>query len=125
MNLTTEPWIPAVWLDGRPATVTLREAFERGHELQDLAMCPHERIALMRLLICVAQAALDGPVDHDDRESCLSRIAPAALLCYLDRWNTPSSCSEAGSGSCKPRAWKRYNQEEARERVGGDEENRE
>jgi CRISPR system Cascade subunit CasA len=87
MNLTTEAWIPAVWRDGTAATVTLREAFERGHELQDLAVRPHERIALMRLIICVAQAALDGPADSDERESCLPRIAPAALD-YLKRWET-------------------------------------
>ncbi len=85
MNLTTEAWIPVVWRDGRPGTVSLREAFERGHEIQDLAVRPHERIALMRLLICVAQAALDGPADHDEWKSCRPRIAPAALD-YLKRW---------------------------------------
>jgi CRISPR system Cascade subunit CasA len=86
MNLTTEAWIPAVWRDGRPATVTLREAFQRGDELQDLAVRPHERVALMRLLICVAQAALDGPADHDEWKSCKPRIAPA-VVDYLKRWH--------------------------------------
>ena len=85
MNLTTEAWVPAVLRDGRPVTLSLCEAFERGHEIQDLAVRPHERIALMRLLICVAQAALDGPADHDEWESCGPRIAPAALD-YLKRW---------------------------------------
>ena len=85
MNLTTEPWIPAVWRDGRRATVSLREAFVRGHELQDLAVRPHERIALMRLLVCVAQTALDGPDDFDDWETSQPRIAPAAAD-YLERW---------------------------------------
>ena len=65
--------------------MSLCEAFERGHEIQDLAVRPHERIALMRLLICVAQAALDGPADHDEWESCRPRIAPAAVD-YLKRW---------------------------------------
>jgi len=85
MNLTTDAWIPIVWNDGRPGTVSLREAFERGHEIQDLAARPHERIALMRLLICIAQAALDGPVDYDDWKACRPRIAQSALD-YLDRW---------------------------------------
>ncbi len=85
MNLTTEAWIPAVWRDGTPGRVNLREVFERGHDLRDLAVRPHERIALMRLLICVVQAALDGPADMDDWESCLPRIAPVALH-YLERW---------------------------------------
>lgn len=84
MNLTTEPWIPIVWVNGKPALVSLRDAFARGHEIQDLAVRPHERIALMRLLICIAQAALDGPVDKEDWKDCLPRIAQATLD-YLHR----------------------------------------
>jgi CRISPR system Cascade subunit CasA len=85
MNLTTEPWIPIVWNNGKPGTVSLREAFERGEEIRDLAVRPHERIALMRLLICIAQAALDGPADCDDWKVCQPRIAPLALE-YLNCW---------------------------------------
>ena len=85
MNLTIEPWIPVVQVDGRPGTVSLREMFERGHQIQDLAVRPHERIALMRLLICIAQSALDGPEDYDDWNSCRPRIASAAFD-YLMRW---------------------------------------
>jgi len=85
MNLTTEAWVPAVLRDGRPVTLSLCEAFERGHEIQDLAVRPHERIALMRLLICVTQAALDGPADHDEWKSCKPRITPA-VVDYLSRW---------------------------------------
>lgn len=85
MNLTTDPWIPIVWNGGKPGTVSLRDAFERGEEIRDLAVRPHERISLMRLLICVAQAALDGPNDQDDWKTCLPRIVPAALD-YLNRW---------------------------------------
>jgi len=51
MNLAIEPWIPVVQVDGRSGTVSLREMFETGHQIQDLAVRPHERIALMRLLI--------------------------------------------------------------------------
>ncbi|MBZ5514847.1 MAG: type I-E CRISPR-associated protein Cse1/CasA [Acidobacteriia bacterium] len=85
MNLTTEAWIPIVWNEGKPGTVSLREAFERGHEIRDLAVRPHERIALVRLLICIAQAALDGPSDQDHWEACRPRIVPSALE-YLNRW---------------------------------------
>jgi CRISPR system Cascade subunit CasA len=85
MNLTTDAWIPIVWNDGKPGTVSLREAFERGHEIQDLAVRPHERVAVMRLLICVAQAALDGPTDFDEWKTCRPKIVPAALD-YLKRW---------------------------------------
>ncbi|MGH2404059.1 MAG: type I-E CRISPR-associated protein Cse1/CasA [bacterium] len=86
MNLTVDPWIPIVWEDGESETVSLREAFERGHEIQDLAVRPHERIAVMRLLICIAQAAADGPADYDDWKACQPRLAPSALD-YLKRWH--------------------------------------
>lgn len=85
MNLTVDPWIPIVWGDGKSETVSLREAFSRGHEIRDLSVRPHERIALMRLLICIAQAALDGPADYDDWKTCRPRIVPSALD-YLKRW---------------------------------------
>lgn len=85
MNISTEPWIPVVRADGRPDTVSLCAAFTRGEDIRDLVVRPHERIALMRLLICVAQAALDGPADHDDWKACRSKITPAAVD-YLERW---------------------------------------
>jgi len=84
MNLTTDPWIPIVWANGQPGTVSLCDAFARGEDIRDLAVRPHERIALMRLLICIVQAALDGPTDHDDWKACRSKIAPAARD-YLKR----------------------------------------
>ncbi len=85
MNLTTDPWIPIVWDDGKADRVSLADAFGCGHKIHDLAVRPHERIALMRLLICVAQAALDGPVDYKDWKTCRPRLVPAALD-YLKRW---------------------------------------
>lgn len=85
MNLTTESWIPVVWRNGSQGIVSLHEVFKHGQQIQDLAVRPHERIAMMRLLICIAQASLDGPVDYEDWKACNSRIAPAALD-YLQRW---------------------------------------
>src|SRR3989442_1254586 len=85
MNLTTDAWIPIVWDDGRPGSVSLHEAFERGREIQDLALRPHERIAVMRLLICIAQAALDGPEDFNNWKACRPRVAAMAVQ-YLKRW---------------------------------------
>ena len=85
MNLTTDAWIPIVWNDGNPGRVSLRDAFERGERIRDLAVRPHERIALMRLLICIAQAALGGPDDHDEWQRCRPHIVPSVLE-YLGRW---------------------------------------
>jgi CRISPR system Cascade subunit CasA len=59
--------------------------FARGEDIRDLAVRPHERIGLMRFLICIAQAALDGPTDHDDWKACRSKITPA-VRDYLKRW---------------------------------------
>jgi CRISPR system Cascade subunit CasA len=85
MNLTTDPWIPVVWEDGHHGQVSLADVFRRGREIRDLAVRPHERIALMRLLICIAQAALDGPKDRADWRTCGERL-PTAALAYLERW---------------------------------------
>jgi CRISPR system Cascade subunit CasA len=85
MNLTTEAWIPIVWNSGKLGLVSLCEVFEHGGEVRDLAVRPHERIALMRLLICIAQAALDGPGDDDKWKECHLRIVPLALD-YLGHW---------------------------------------
>ena len=87
MNLTTDPWIPIVWANGQPGTVSLGDAFARGEDIRDLAVRPHERIALMRLLICIAQAALDGPTDHDELESVPSQD-------YAGRTQLPEAVAE-------------------------------
>lgn len=85
MNLTTNPWIPVVWEDGKADKVSLLDAFLKGDRIRDLAVRPHERIALMRLLICVAQAGLDGPKDHDEWQKCRS-VLPGKAADYLVKW---------------------------------------
>ncbi len=85
MNLTTDNWIPVVWEDGRADKVSLLEVFKNGDKIRDLAVRPHERIALMRLLICIAQAALDGPKDRADWQTCRERL-PKAAADYLAKW---------------------------------------
>lgn len=84
MNLVGDPWIPVVFDDGRAELVCLRDAFDQGETIRDLAATPPQRIALTRLLVCVAQAALDGPVDEKEWESSQPRIAPTSIN-YLDR----------------------------------------
>jgi CRISPR system Cascade subunit CasA len=85
MNLVNDPWIPVIGTDNRPRLASLTDIFQDGDGLADLAANPCQRIALMRLLICIAQAALDGPADEDDWRACRPRLAPAALA-YLEKW---------------------------------------
>lgn len=92
MNLVTEAWIPVVGLDGKPVVgfhdkpgVSLMQVFTEGKQYADLAVRPHERIALMRLLICIAQAALDGPEDIDAWDDA-PNVLPQAAKEYLEEW---------------------------------------
>ncbi len=85
MNLVNDPWLPVLARDGTPRTVGLRGAFAEGEEIADLALDPCQRIAVTRLLVCIAQAALDGPADEKEWAACRPRLRDAALS-YLDRW---------------------------------------
>ncbi len=85
MNLTTEPWIPVTDPQGQPRQASLRQVFAEGRTLHDLAVRPQERVALMRLLTCIAQAALGGPADSDALETCAKHL-PAAAERYLEKW---------------------------------------
>lgn len=85
MNLVTDAWIPVIGTDNQHRLASLAEIFEHGVDIADLAANPCQRIALMRLLICISQAALDGPADEADWRTCRPRLAPAALA-YLKKW---------------------------------------
>ncbi len=86
MNLVTEPWIPVLHSSGERRLVSLHQVFAEGHDYIDLAVRPHERVALMRLLIAIAQAALDGPKDIDEWDQVPDRLVASATN-YLDRKN--------------------------------------
>jgi CRISPR system Cascade subunit CasA len=80
MNLVTDAWVPILKLklDGKPNLASLRQIFVEGNQYADLAVRPHERIALMRFLICIAQAALDGPKNIQDWDAAPERLPEAA-----------------------------------------------
>lgn len=83
MNLITDPWIPVVYGNGEAILVGLDQLIREAETIRDLNASPQQRIALMRLLLCITQAALDGPRDEDDWKNCRPRIIPASLD-YLD-----------------------------------------
>jgi len=85
MNLVSDDWIPVVDANGSAKRVSLRGVFQQGDGLADLNVRADERVALMRLLIAVAQAALNGPADWKDWNQCKDRLADAVVR-YLENW---------------------------------------
>jgi CRISPR system Cascade subunit CasA len=61
----------------------LQQIFTEGNQYADLAVRPHERISLMRLLICIAHAALDGPADIDEWDKAPEKL-PESAAKYLN-----------------------------------------
>jgi len=85
MNVAFDPWIPVVTLEGVPKLASLCEVLTEGQNLADLSVRPHERVSLMRLFLCVAHAALDGPKDYDEWCEVPKRLPDAARK-YLEIW---------------------------------------
>jgi len=85
-NLTVDPWIPVVNRDGNKVLISLTSVFTEGDQFVDLAVRPHERVSLMRLFICIAHAALNGPKDYDEWLDVPNKLPDAAKL-YLEKWS--------------------------------------
>lgn len=85
MNLVTEKWVAVTTMDGQPEYASLMQVFTEDKKFADLSVRPHERVALMRLFICIAQAALDGPQDKDDWKTASGKL-PKAAKEYLEKW---------------------------------------
>ncbi len=88
MNIAFDPWIPVVNTAGKRELARLSEVLTEGEKFVDLAVRPHERVSLMRLFLCVAHAALNGPKNYD--EWCeVPKKLPDAVRKYLKKWNDP------------------------------------
>lgn len=85
MNVAFDPWIPVVTNTGIRDMVSLYNVLTEGEKYADLAVRPHERVSLMRLFLCVAHAALDGPKDYDEWLTIPERLPDAAKK-YLAKW---------------------------------------
>ena len=85
MNVAFDPWVPVVNAGGKRELASLCSVLAEGEKYIDLAVRPHERVALMRLLLCVAHAALDGPKDYDEWCDVPKRL-PEAVRTYLETW---------------------------------------
>jgi CRISPR system Cascade subunit CasA len=84
MNLVTDPWLPVTNRNNRLCYISLNQLFENPDEWLDLVLRPHERVSVMRLLICIVQAALDGPAGIDEWNEAIDEI-PEAGLKYLNK----------------------------------------
>ena len=82
MNLITDPWIPVLFENGKAELIGLKQLYQDAEIIRDLNVNPPQRIALMRLLLCITQAALDGPVNEEEWKTCCARITPESLA-YL------------------------------------------
>ncbi|MFI5753264.1 type I-E CRISPR-associated protein Cse1/CasA [Streptomyces sp. NPDC051644] len=85
-DLTTQPWVPVLRLNGAQDELSLREVFEQAGALRRLVGdLPTQEFALVRLLLALAHDALDGPRDAEHwadlwaDEDCF-----APLAAYLD-----------------------------------------
>ena len=84
MNLAKDAWIPVLNAGGDFMLISLTAALCRAGEFRDLAVLPHERVALMRLLLCIVHAALRGPAGADWKN--VPELLPGAAEKYLDEW---------------------------------------
>ncbi|MES2996543.1 MAG: type I-E CRISPR-associated protein Cse1/CasA [Verrucomicrobiota bacterium] len=84
-NLTSDPWIPVRWLDGRSTSVSLCELFADAAQISDLAVPPHERISILRLLVCITQAAHGAPETSDDWDGWDIGLE-SSVSAYLVKW---------------------------------------
>jgi CRISPR system Cascade subunit CasA len=85
MNVAFDPWIPVMSTSGKRELASLCAVLAEGEKFTDLAVRPHERVALMRLFLCVAHAALEGPKNYDEWLEVPNRL-PEAVNTYLKKW---------------------------------------
>lgn len=85
MNVAFDPWIPVVNTSGKSDLASLCDVLAKGEQFVDLAVRPHERVSLMRLFLCVAHAALNGPKDYYEWCEATERL-PEAVQTYLADW---------------------------------------
>jgi CRISPR system Cascade subunit CasA len=85
MNVAFDSWIPVVTLTGERKLASLDEVLANGSQYADLAVRPHERVSLMRLFLCVAHAALNGPKDYGEWREVPTKL-PEAVRKYLTHW---------------------------------------
>ena len=85
LNLCTDPWIPVRMRSGACQRVSLENFFKEARDISDMILPAHERISVMRLLICIVQRAINGPHNREEWDECKENIAPCSIA-YLKEW---------------------------------------
>ncbi len=79
MNLVTDPWVPVIDKNTQKKVKSLIDIFRDGKQFSDMCVNPLQRIAITRLFICIAQRALDGPVDERDWNKCYNKMSDECI----------------------------------------------
>jgi CRISPR system Cascade subunit CasA len=88
-DLLTEPWLPALTVDGRPVQVGLLELFARAHELKTLVLeTPDVTSGVYRMLLAILHRAYDGPRDLSQWRKIWAgkRFDTVRTEAYLSKW---------------------------------------
>lgn len=86
-NLVTDPWLPVEDIAGVRHVLGLEALFQQADSLADLDLRPHERVSVMRLLICVTQAALGAP-ENISGWPTFGEGFEEKITAYLQRWSS-------------------------------------
>jgi len=92
VNLLTTPFIPAA-----SSALSLREVFAESAQIPSLALPPHERISVLRLLIAIAQDAI-GPQSASALNKISAKDLVAAVSDYLEQDEIVSGFELFGEG---------------------------
>jgi CRISPR system Cascade subunit CasA len=84
-NLVDDSWVPAIEATGNQQIIGLLDLVVGAHEIMDMSVDILERIAVTRLLVAIAQAAIDGPKNTSDWIQSRD-LWQSAALDYLDQW---------------------------------------
>ena len=97
-NLVIDPWIPVRYVDASSKLVSLERLFKDCASIADLDCQAHERISLMRLLVCITQAELGAPDSPEEWGDFGSDLESRAVA-YLKRPDIHPHFNLFGDGS--------------------------
>jgi CRISPR system Cascade subunit CasA len=86
-NLIDFPWLPVRDHEGSPRLISLLELFGSPEGWADLDLRAYERVSVLRLLVCITQAALGAPIDSDGWSNFGGNLS-ALTTAYLSKWRS-------------------------------------